>query len=366
MENPVFRPFSRSLWLGLLAGSVAVVLLTVMHHYLLQLRYPPGATAIERFNDHSDTALWLWLQLLDFIGGIVAGALVARWSPRGSWRAIALAAAGLLAYSFFDFLPHTKSWLRCALWFFAVPSGVLCGGALYRWRERGRAEEPARAAPADHMQDLPHTPLPQALLIMAICFGSFILNSFVMASGGADVLSFNDGVFAAVAVQELILACVALAVLRACHYPLATLLPKPSWGGLGIGAVLYVVACMAALGVGLLSGGEPIQPIDTMLAQSHVTLYALVLMALTNGTFEEVFLLAYLQRGLRRFGASNAIGAAILVRLLCHWYQGPVGAAKVLAMGLVFGLYYARSGRLFPVIAAHVAADFLPFLDVVQ
>ncbi|NVD70942.1 CPBP family intramembrane metalloprotease [Duganella sp. BJB1802] len=366
MEKPVYRPFSRSLWLGLLAGGVAVMLLNVMHLYLLQLRYPPGATAIERFNDHSDTALWLWLQLLDFAGGIAAGALVARWSPRGSWRALWLAAAGLLAYSFFDFLPHTKSWLRCALWFFAVPSGVLCGGALYRWRERGRAEEPARAAPADHMQDLPHTPLPQALLIMAICFGGFILDSFGIASGGSDLLSFNDGVFAAIAVQELILACVALAVLHASHYPLATLLTRPSLGGLGMGAALYLVAGLAALGVGLLFGDQPAQPVNAMLAQSHVTLYALVPMALINGTFEEVFLLAYLQRGLRRFGASNAIGAAILVRLLCHWYQGPVGAAKVLAMGLVFGIYYARSGRLFPVIAAHVAADFLPFLDVVQ
>ncbi|MCU6499992.1 CPBP family intramembrane metalloprotease [Rugamonas sp. A1-17] len=366
MENQVSRPFSRSLWLGLLAGSVAVMLLTVMHHYLLQLRYPLGATPIERLNDHSDTALWLWLQLLDFAGGIVAGALVARWSPRGSWRALGLAAAGLLVYSFFDFLPHTKSWLRCALWFFAVPSGVLCGGALYRWRERGMAEAPERTASADHAGDCPHTPLPQALLIMAICFGGFILSSFGIASGSADALSFNDGLLAAIAVQELILACVALAVLHACHYPLATLLPKPSWGGLGTGAVLYIVACMAALGVGLLLGGEPIQPIDTMLAQSHVSLYALVPMALINATFEEVFLLAYLQRGLRRFGASNAIGAAILVRLLCHWYQGPVGAAKVLVMGLVFGIYYARSGRLFPVVAAHVAADFLPFLDVVQ
>jgi membrane protease YdiL (CAAX protease family) len=43
-------------------------------------------------------------------------------------------------------------------------------------------------------------------------------------------------------------------------------------------------------------------------------------------------------------------------------YQGPVGVAEVAAYGVVVGIYYWRTGRLFPVIAVHVAADIIPFL----
>ncbi|OEZ57688.1 CPBP family intramembrane glutamic endopeptidase [Duganella sp. HH105] len=363
MENQVYRPRLRNMWLGLLAGSAAVMFLGLIHLYLMELRYPPGATPLERFNDHSDTALWLWLQLLDLAGGAAAGVLVARWSPRASWRALALMVAGALVYTVFAELPHTGSALRRTIWHLAVALGVLCGGLLYRWRERGGTQALERAVPADHGPDVPHTPVRQALLVMAICFGSFIVYSLSMASGGFGVPGFSDRAFAGVIAQELLSACVALALLRQGGYPLATLLPRPSWGGLGVGVVLYAAACMASTVAGLLFGE---QPVGERMAPSHITLYGLLPLALVNGAFEDVFLLAYLQRGLRRFGASNAIGIVMLVRLLCHWYQGPAGAAGVLAMGLVFSIYYARTGRLFPVIAAHVVAGLLPFLSTLN
>ncbi|MQA38776.1 CPBP family intramembrane metalloprotease [Rugamonas sp. FT29W] len=366
MENHVSRPRLRNMWLGLLAGSAAVMYLGLVHPYLMELRYPPGATPLERFNDHSDTALWLWLQLLDFAGGAAAGALVAHWSPRASWRALVLMVVGVLVYTVFAELPHTGSVLRRTIWHLAVAAGVLCGGLLYRWRERRGAETPMRAVPADHVLDLPHTPAWQALLVMAICFGGVIAYSLGSAFGGSGVSGFSDRDFAAIIAQELLPACMALAVLRLNRYPLATLLPKPSWGGLGVGVMLYAATCLASTSVGLLLGEQPAQPIDEMMAQSHVTLYGLLPLALVNAAFEEVFLLAYLQRGLRRFGASNAIGIVILVRLLCYWYQGPVGAAGMLAMGLVFSIYYARTGRLFPVMAAHFVAGLLPFLSTLR
>lgn len=84
---------------------------------------------------------------------------------------------------------------------------------------------------------------------------------------------------------------------------------------------------------------------------------ALLLLSLVNGVYEEVFLMAFLQRGLRRLGGSNAVGVVLLVRMLYHTYQGPLGLLAVAIFGLVVGIYYWRSGRLFPVIVAHIVAD---------
>jgi membrane protease YdiL (CAAX protease family) len=53
----------------------------------------------------------------------------------------------------------------------------------------------------------------------------------------------------------------------------------------------------------------------------------------------------------------------LLVRVLYHLYQGPVGAVWVLAIGLVFGLYFMRTNQLWPPVFAHILWDIVPFLS---
>jgi membrane protease YdiL (CAAX protease family) len=97
-----------------------------------------------------------------------------------------------------------------------------------------------------------------------------------------------------------------------------------------------------------------------MLMQSHLSLSVVALVSLVNGTFEEVFLLGFLMRGLRGYGLSIAFGVPSLVRILCHVYQGPLGTISVLAVGLVFGAYYVRTTKLWPAVFAHILLDFVP------
>lgn len=89
---------------------------------------------------------------------------------------------------------------------------------------------------------------------------------------------------------------------------------------------------------------------------------ALVTLGIVNGTHEEVFLLALLLRGLRRYGLPVALGISLLVRLSYHLYQGPLGAVYVTMFGLVLSLYYVASGKLFPVVIAHALWDIIPFV----
>jgi membrane protease YdiL (CAAX protease family) len=213
----------------------------------------------------------------------------------------------------------------------------------------------------DHT-DAPHTPPLEALAIALICFGYFILGSIGALSSGFAGQSFSDSGFSSLIALELILASVAMAVLHARRYPLQTLWPRASWRGLGTAALLYLFIVMCSTVIGAALHGPEAQPVDRMLSEARISLSTILPLALINGPYEEVFLLAFFQRGLRRFGASNAIGFTVLLRMLYHMYQGPVGAAQVAAYGMVVGIYYWRTGRLFPVIAVHVAADIIPFL----
>jgi membrane protease YdiL (CAAX protease family) len=201
--------------------------------------------------------------------------------------------------------------------------------------------------------------------MVLLCFGWFMVSSLqalhaLVAWRGGGVVSvraFNDSVLGALVITEIVFAATALAVLQARGYPLKSLCPKPSWSGVLVAAGLYAGSMVL---VNLVSRVVPHPdglPLAEMVARAHVSLPAVALVAIVNGVYEEVFLLGYLMRGLRRYGASTALGITLLVRLIYHMYQGPVGALAVLLFGAVVGLYFQRTGRLFPAVAAHVIAD---------
>ena len=196
--------------------------------------------------------------------------------------------------------------------------------------------------------------------MVLLCFGWFIVSSLQSLSAwkaGASAQGFSDNILAAVVVTELIFGAAAIAVLQARGYPLRTLYPRPSWSGALLGACLYLGATgLATLAMKLVPQAEGM-PIAEMAAHAHVSLSTVMLVSIVNGIYEEVFLLGYLMRGLRRYGASTALGITLLVRLLYHMYQGPVGALGVLLFGAVIGVYYQRTRRLFPVVASHIIAD---------
>ncbi|MFZ2990482.1 CPBP family intramembrane glutamic endopeptidase, partial [Ideonella sp.] len=93
---------------------------------------------------------------------------------------------------------------------------------------------------------------------------------------------------------------------------------------------------------------------------ADIQLSSTVLFAMVNGAFEEIFLLGVLVRGLRAYGLSVAIGVPLLVRVLYHLYQGPLGAVWILAFGLTFTLVYLRTQQLWPLVLAHILWDIVP------
>lgn len=200
------------------------------------------------------------------------------------------------------------------------------------------------------------TPL-EALSIVAICFGWPITVSLMSMFSGFQNGTFTDDYLWGTVFFELVCGGVAFTVLRVRNYDLKSLYPRPSLGGIAMAAALYFVCVMVGWILAAPFVTSAAQPIEKMMSSASISIPVLVIMALVNATYEEIFLLGFLARGLRKYGTSIAIGVPLLVRVLYHLYQGPLGAIYILVFGLVLSFYYLRTGAIFPV----VFADILPF-----
>ncbi len=89
-------------------------------------------------------------------------------------------------------------------------------------------------------------------------------------------------------------------------------------------------------------------------------LMTVLAVSILNPLFEEVFVCGYLITALKkRRSLSFAINVSVCIRLAYHLYQGPLGALSIIPMGLVFAYWYARTGRLWPLVIAHGILDFM-------
>ncbi len=96
------------------------------------------------------------------------------------------------------------------------------------------------------------------------------------------------------------------------------------------------------------------------------TVPVLVLAALQNGLLEELVMIGYLVERLRRLGWGpwTIIALSALVRGTYHLYQGFGQGLGNLVMGLVFGAWYLRTGRLWPLVLAHTLLDVVAFVGM--
>lgn len=90
----------------------------------------------------------------------------------------------------------------------------------------------------------------------------------------------------------------------------------------------------------------------------------LVLAALKNGVLEEVVVVGYLVTRSRQLGVPpwTAVVLAALLRGVYHLYQGFGAGVGNVVMGLVFGAWYLRTGRVMPLVVAHVVIDLVAFI----
>jgi membrane protease YdiL (CAAX protease family) len=203
--------------------------------------------------------------------------------------------------------------------------------------------------------------LTEAVVVTIICFGLPIFSSVQAVFDGFPKVQFSDVGHAWLIFIELVLASVALLFLRARNFDIRSLYPQPTLHGALLGVVIFVACWMLGIAVTALFY-EPGRTGAIEFSFAGVSLASTILVALVNGTFEEVFLLGVLVRGLRGLGMSLAVGIPLFVRVLYHLYQGPFGVVWVACIGVTLTFAYIATRQLWPPVFAHVLWDIVPAL----
>jgi membrane protease YdiL (CAAX protease family) len=138
--------------------------------------------------------------------------------------------------------------------------------------------------------------------------------------------------------------------------------------GLDLGRGALLAAAIGIPGLGLYVVGRAIGQtvlIDTSgLPPQWWRALVLVLSALAVALLEEGIAVGYVITRLRELAWRpwTAIAASAVLRGSYHLYQGWPMALGNAVMGVVFAGYFAKRGRLGPLVVAHVALDLISFI----
>ena len=133
-------------------------------------------------------------------------------------------------------------------------------------------------------------------------------------------------------------------------------------GGLGLAALIGVPGLALYQIARILGMNAAVEPAE--LNDTWWRIPVLLLLSFGNGWAEEVVVVGFLLTRLRQLRVNPWLALAIssLLRGTYHLYQGFGAGLGNVAMGLVFGYAWQRTGRLWPLIIAHTLIDAVAFV----
>ncbi len=141
---------------------------------------------------------------------------------------------------------------------------------------------------------------------------------------------------------------------------------KSPWRDLAMGAGLAALIGLPGIGLYLIGRalGVTVNVVPTALDAYWWTIPVLVLAALQNALLEEIVMVGYLITRLRDLGWSTPaiIVSSAALRGSYHLYQGIGPGLGNFVMGLIFGYWFHRTGRVAPLIVAHTLLDVVAFV----
>ena len=94
--------------------------------------------------------------------------------------------------------------------------------------------------------------------------------------------------------------------------------------------------------------------------------YIVAAIILVSSFTREFFVSGYVITALKEKGLLNAgVNASVAIRLLTHLDQGALEVVLIIPIGLIFATWYARTGKLWPLIVANAlinAMNFVPHI----
>ena len=202
-------------------------------------------------------------------------------------------------------------------------------------------------------------------IVITIAFGPLILESLLYVFLPHPPAKFSDSQLASLLVYEISILAALLGFLHLRGWTLAQLGLRVTIADTLIGVALAVVGDLASVAAYWAIAVVWPQAADAMastqIGSQELSLWAVVAVSVVNPIFEETFVCGYVIAALKeRPDPWTGINVSVTIRLLYHLYQGAAAAISIVPIGLLLGIWYARTGRLWPLIVAHALWDFLP------
>jgi uncharacterized protein len=133
-------------------------------------------------------------------------------------------------------------------------------------------------------------------------------------------------------------------------------------GGVGLAALIGLPGLALYLAARALRLNASVVP--SSLGDTWWRVPMLLLVAFANGWAEEIIVVGYLLTRLEQLGVRPRVALlwSSVLRGTYHLYQGFGAGLGNVAMGLVFGYAWQRTGRLWPLVIAHGIIDAVTFV----
>jgi len=210
------------------------------------------------------------------------------------------------------------------------------------------------------------------LIVVLGSLGLTLLSNLqlVLDPGLADQLPpFNNEILISNLVYEIFVLLWLSAFMKARGWTFERLGFSMSLRDTSIGLLLAIIVYCAiwaieqALGSAAPAMLESARRFDKV--SGDLDLWAMIMASVVDAVFEELFVCAYVISALKeKKRAAFALNVSIALRVGCHIYQGVYGVLIGGAWGLVFGFWYLKSGRIWPLLVAHAALLFTELLTL--
>ena len=179
---------------------------------------------------------------------------------------------------------------------------------------------------------------------------------------GATALDFSDRRLLVTLSLEATLALVWVPYLKRRGWRLAhvtrSLELRDVLRGIGL-VILALVAVRATYALTAALAPNVAAVAGTTMATGAPSPPLVIAVALLNPLVEEFLYLGYVANVIRRRGIVITVLAIVTLRVVLHLYQGVLAFVGILPVAILFSVYYLRTGRMWPVIAAHAMVDAL-------
>jgi uncharacterized protein len=205
-------------------------------------------------------------------------------------------------------------------------------------------------------------------IVIGLAFGYLILVSALIFAHPAARPHHNDASLVGLIVYEAAAFALLIPFLAVRGWTAKKIGLAPTLRDTGVGLALFLWSYLiwAAIWAAtvMLSPATAQAAAGTQIVTPGISFGISIAVSLVNAVFEEVFVCGYVIAALKRKDGNYllAVNVSVGIRLLYHLYQGPLGVISIIPLGLIFAYWFARTGRLWPVLVAHAALDLVGLL----